>query len=67
MALALGLCFAYYRERHSGLLVMALTYGIAAALALGHMHWWPLALGYALVWLLRFMGLDPSAPRTPRS
>jgi hypothetical protein len=70
VVLAVALLFAYYRTRHGGLLLMCTTYAAAAVLALMHMHWWPLALGYALVWVLRLMGLDPgptmSKHETPR-
>jgi hypothetical protein len=66
-ALALGLCFAYYRSRHPGLLLMAGAYGLSSALALGHMHWWPLVAGFVVVWVFRFMGFDPEVPREPRS
>jgi len=57
--LAIGLIFAYYRTKHYGLMVMAFAYGAGAGLALTIMHWWPLAAGFVLVWLLRFLGLDP--------
>jgi hypothetical protein len=38
IALALGLCFAYYRSRHPGLLLMAGAYGLSSARALGPKH-----------------------------
>lgn len=57
--LALALLFTFYRSRHAGTLLMAVTYGVSAALALMLMHWWPLALGFASAWALRLMGLDP--------
>lgn len=66
IVLALGLVYTYYRERHAGSLLMAAAYGLSALLALGHMHWWPLVTGFVVVWMLRFMGLDPSVPREPR-
>jgi hypothetical protein len=64
LVLAIALMFAWYRTRHRGLALMAATYGAAAGLALLHMHWWPLAAGFALAWVLRLMGLDP-VPRAP--
>jgi hypothetical protein len=67
IALALGLVFAWYRQRHAGLLFMALAYGGAAGAALAHMEWWPLIVGFVIVWLIRFAGLDPEVPRRPRS
>jgi hypothetical protein len=27
------------------------------------MAWWPLAIGFALAWVLRLMGLDPGPRR----
>lgn len=64
LVLAAMIAFAWYRSRHGGLALMAMTYGAAAGLALLYMHWWPLAAGFVLVWLLRLMGLDP-VPRAP--
>jgi len=57
--LALGLCLAYYHKRHSGLLLMAITYGAAAGGAIALMQWWPLMAGFVAVWAIRLMGLDP--------
>jgi hypothetical protein len=51
--------WAYRRLRHFGLFIMALTYGISAALAFALLEWWPLVAGYGLVWILKFIGLDP--------
>jgi hypothetical protein len=65
LALAFALCFAYYRTRHSGLLLMAGAYGLSGALAIGHVHWWPLVVGFIVVWVFRFMGYEPEAPRDP--
>jgi hypothetical protein len=59
IALALGLCFAYYRMRHSGMLLMGLIYGAAAGAALTYMHWWPLVAGLVLNWVMRLMGVEP--------
>jgi len=58
--LAAALLFAYYRSRHLGLLLIAITYAAAAALALMIKDWWPLALGFVSAWVLRLMGLDPT-------
>ena len=51
--------WAYRRLRHFGLFMMALTYGIAAVLAFSLTHWWPLVAGYGLVWIMKWIGLDP--------
>ena len=57
--LAVGLAFAYYRERQPGTLLMAVAYGASAGAALALMTWWPLIAGFAIVWALKLMGLDP--------
>jgi hypothetical protein len=66
IVLAAGLAFTWYRGRHPGTLLMAAAYGLSGLLAIGHVHWWPLLVGFLLVWVFRFMGLDPSVPRQPR-
>jgi hypothetical protein len=67
LVLALGLLFAWYRERHTGTLFMAMAYGGGAGCALVYMEWWPLVAAFVIAWLVRFAGLDPDAPRQPRS
>ena len=57
MACALG--FTWYRTRHVGMLIMAVTYGAAGALAIVITDWWPLVAGFGLVWAFKLMGLDP--------
>ena len=47
IVLTLALLFAYWQTRQPGLVLIATTYGSAAA------------LGFALAWVLRLMGLDP--------
>jgi hypothetical protein len=59
VVLSVMMLWAYRRLRHFGLFMMALTYGIAAILAFTMLEWWPLVAGYGLVWLLKFIGLDP--------
>jgi hypothetical protein len=51
--------FAYFRNRHFGLLLMATTYAVSGLLAYSLRHWWPLVLGFVLVWALRLLGLEP--------
>jgi glucose dehydrogenase len=57
--LCVALIFGYRRTQHAGLLLMSLIYGVSAALALWKMHWWPLAAGFALVWVMRLLGMEP--------
>lgn len=57
--LAAALVFVWWRSRHLGALLLALTYLIAAGLAVMLMAWWPLVIGFLSAWALRLMGLDP--------
>lgn len=66
IVLSLGLSLAYYRRRHPGLLLLAAAYGTSASLALYNMHWWPLLVGFALVWMFRLMGYDPDTDRNSK-
>jgi 4-hydroxybenzoate polyprenyltransferase len=53
------LMMTYKRTRHYGVFLLALTYAASAVLAVVLTHWWPLAAGFVLAWVLRFLGLDP--------
>ena len=57
----LALFFAYSRSKHSGLLLLGLTFVSAGVLAVAMTHWWPLVAGFAISWVLRAMGMDPPA------
>jgi hypothetical protein len=59
LLLALGLLITWWRSRHPGALLLAVTYAVAAALALVLHTWWPLVIGFLSAWSLRLMGLDP--------
>ena len=63
--MALALMFTYQRTRHYGVLVLGITYGASAVLAIVLVHWWPLVAGFALVWVLRLLGLDPDVRKAP--
>lgn len=58
MASALIVTFA--KTRHPGVFLLAVTYGASAGLAVTLMHWWPLAAGFSIAWLLKLGGMDPS-------
>ena len=60
IALAFTMLYVFYRSSHFGMFVMGLTYGGSGVLAILLGHWWPLVAGFALVWLLKWLGLDPS-------
>ena len=59
--MSVAMLFAYRRTGYYGLFMMGLTYGASAGLAIVLVHWWPLILGYALVWVLKLLGLDPDS------
>jgi hypothetical protein len=61
VALAIALVFTWWRQRHIGALLRALTYLIAAGLSVYLDEWFPLAIGFLSAWSLRLMGLDPGA------
>ena len=64
--LALALLFTWWRMRHPGALLLAITYATAAALALMFEAWWPLVIGFLSAWALRLMGLDPGGAAARR-
>ncbi len=64
--MALAVLFAYTRIGHYGLLLIGLTYGASAGLALVLMHWWPLTAGFALVWGMKMLGLEPEVGQQSR-
>ena len=59
--LSCAMLYAYYRGRNFGLFIMGVTYGTSGVLAIALPHWWPLVAGFVLVWLLKLLGLEPSA------
>jgi len=59
LLLAVAIVAAYFRTRHAGFLLIGITYAASAGLALLKMQWWPLLAGFALVWMLRWMGMEP--------
>jgi glucose dehydrogenase len=63
--LAVALMFGYRRTQHAGLLLMSIVYGASAVLALWKIHWWPLTAGFALVWIMRLLGLEPPIQSQP--
>jgi hypothetical protein len=59
VALSFAMLYVSYRERHVGMLLMGVTYGTSGMLAITLPHWWPLIVGFVLVWMLRLLGLEP--------
>jgi len=65
IALSLAMLYVFYREKHFGTFLMAITYGLSGLLAISIPHWWPLLTGFVMVWLLRLMGLEQTIPSPP--
>jgi len=61
IALAVTIMFGYRRTQHAGLMLMSIIYGASGMVALWNMQWWPLAAGFALVWIMRMLGMEPPA------
>jgi glucose dehydrogenase len=66
IVLSVTILFGYRKTQHAGLLLMSIVYGTSAALALWSLHWWPLAAGFALVWIMRMLGLEPPIKPQPK-
>ena len=62
--MAAALVITYRRTRHHGVLLLALTYGAGAILAVAFTHWWPLVASFVLVWVLRLLGFDPDMKKS---
>ena len=60
-----GIFYAFFRNRHRGLLLLGMTYVVSAFVAVVKIQWWPLAVGFAVVWVLRGMGLEPEPEQLP--
>ena len=62
IVLSLAMLYVFYREQHFGTFLMAITYGLSGLLAITLPHWWPLLIGFVMVWLLRLMGMEQNIP-----
>jgi hypothetical protein len=59
LVICAAMAYVFCRERHIGIFLMAVTYGTSGLLAITLAHWWPLIVGFVLVWMLRMLGLEP--------
>jgi hypothetical protein len=59
IVLSVTMLYVFYRNHHFGLFLMGITYGSSGLIAIALPDWWPLLLGFALVWVLRMLGLEP--------
>jgi len=57
--LGVGIAMQAWHVRRLGLLLGAIAYAGSAVLALTLPAWWPLFVGFAGAWALRYMGADP--------
>lgn len=57
--LTVGLIINFLYSRKIRALVMATVYGSTAVLSFYMLSWLPLAVGFVLAWILRFLGLEP--------
>ncbi len=58
--LSLPMLYVFYRKQHFGTFLMGVCYGLSGLLAISLPHWWPLLVGFVMVWLLRLLGLEPT-------
>ena len=63
--LGAAMLYIYYRERHLGMFLMAITYAISGLMAITLPHWWPLVVGFTLAWTLKLMGLEMEVKPPP--
>ena len=63
--LGMAMLYIYYRERHIGMFLMAITYAISGLMAITVPHWWPLVAGFTLAWTLKLMGLEMETKTPP--
>ncbi len=57
--MAVVMMFTYQKTPHRGVLLLGITYGVSAVVALVLMQAWPLFAGLLLVFGLRALGFDP--------
>ena len=60
--MAVVMLFTYQRTPQRGVMLLGVTYGVSAVVALVLMQAWPLFVGLLVVFGLRALGFDP-APR----
>jgi hypothetical protein len=58
VALGAAMFYVFYRERHFGMFLMGMTYSMSGLLAMALPHWWPLAAGFVMAWMLKMLGLE---------
>src|SRR5690606_11492263 len=67
IVLAGAMLFVFHRSRHFGMFLMGITYAASGLLAIALPHWWPLAVGFAAVWVLKLLGLEPDIKPPPET
>ena len=59
----LVLLYGWWRHRDLGRLLASITLIVASVASSTLFAWWPLAVGFAMLWVYRLLGLDPDAPK----
>ena len=59
--MAMGTLFAFISSRNLGALLASLAFGVGVYASFSMNIWWPLGVAFASTWILRLLGLDPSA------
>lgn len=58
--LAIGGLASYSKTKQIGLLISSIVSISFSVAAITLVEWWPLLAGFAINWILRLAGLDPS-------
>ena len=53
--------FGFVGSKTLGLLLASVAYGAGAYASFSMDIWWPLGAAFACAWILRLLGMDPSA------
>lgn len=61
--LAIGGLYVYTRSKNISLLLSSMVSIVFSLLAINLVQWWPLVVGFAVLWSLRLLGLDPGASK----
>lgn len=57
---AVAILVEFSHGRNLKNLLASITFGASAIVSFYLVSWWPLLVGFALLWVYKVMGLDPS-------
>ena len=63
VVMGLGALSSYAASKHIGLLLAGIVFLAAATASACLDSWWPLLIGFVVLWILRLVGFDPGAGR----